>query len=74
MEFLPVVSVLLDGCSTEQLTKLTEKKIGGNCRRMLRAILNKSWKQHPIKQYLYSHLAPISKTIQIRPIRHAEPC
>ena len=27
-------------------------------------IFNKSWKQHPMKQQLYSHLLPISKTIQ----------
>ena len=31
---------------------------------MLRAIVNKSWKQHPTKQQLYDHLPPISKTIQ----------
>ena len=32
---------------------------------MLRAVLNKSWKQHPTKQQLYGHISPISKTIQI---------
>ena len=46
----------------------------GNCTRMLWAILNKSWKQHPTKQQLYSHLPPISKTIQIRQTKHAEHC
>ena len=39
--------------------------------RMLRAILNKSWKQRPTKQYLYGHLPPITKTIQVRRTRHA---
>ena len=41
---------------------------------MLRAILNKSWKQHPTKQQLYGRLPPISKTIQIRRTRHAGHC
>ena len=38
---------------------------------MLGAILNKSWRQHLTKQYLYSHLPPITKTIQVRRTRHA---
>ena len=38
---------------------------------MLRAILNKSWRQHPIEQQLYGHLLPITKTIQVRRTRHA---
>ena len=41
---------------------------------MIRAILNKSWKQHPTKQQLYGHLPPISKTIQIRQTRPAGHC
>ena len=44
-----------------------------NCTRMLWAILNKSWKQHPTKQR-YGHLPLISKTIQIRRTRHAGHC
>ena len=38
---------------------------------MLRAILNKSWKQHPTKQQLYSNLPPILKTIQVIRTKHA---
>ena len=38
--------------------------------RQLRAILNKSWRQHLTKQPLYSHLPLITKTIQIRRTRH----
>ena len=38
------------------------------------AILNKYWKQHPKKQQLYSHLPPISKTIQVRWTRHVGHC
>ena len=35
-----------------------EKKLDGNYTRMLRAVLNKSWKQHPTKQQPYGHLPP----------------
>ena len=41
---------------------------------MLRAILNKSWRQHPTRHQLYSHLLPITKTIQVRQTRHAGHC
>ena len=44
-----VVSILLYGCTTWTLTKRMEKKLDGIYTRMLRAILNKSWKQHPTK-------------------------
>ena len=44
-----VVSILLHGCTTWTLTKRLEKKLDGNYTRMLRAILNKSWRQHPTK-------------------------
>ena len=51
-----------------------EKKIDGNYTRMLRAILNRSWWQHPTKQQLYGHLQLITKTIPIRRNRHAGHC
>ena len=38
---------------------------------MLRDLLNKSWKQHHLKQQLYGLLAPISKAIEIIQTRHA---
>ena len=41
---------------------------------MLRAILNKSWRQHPTRHQLYGHLPPITKTIQVRRTRHAGHC
>ena len=41
---------------------------------MLRAILNKSWWQHPTRHQLYGHLPPITKTIQVRQTRHAVYC
>ena len=69
-----VASILLYGCTTWTLTKRLEKKLDGNYTRMLRAILNKSWRQHPTRHQLYGHLPPIMKTIQIRWTRHAGHC
>ena len=69
-----VVSILLYGCTTCTLTKRLEKKIDGNYTRMLRAILNKSWRQHPTRHQLYGHLPPITKTIQVRRTRYAGHC
>ena len=69
-----VVLVLLYGCTTWMLTKCIEKRLDWNCTRILRTIMNKSWKQHPSKQQLYSYQPPISKTIQIRRTRHVELC
>ena len=65
-----IVSILLYGCTTWTLTKRLEKKLDGNYTRMLRAILNKSWQQHPTRRQLYGHLPPITKTIQARRITH----
>ena len=50
------------------------KKLDGNYTRMLRAILNKSWQQHPTRRQLYGHLPPVTKTIQARQTRHAGHC
>ena len=69
-----VVSILLYGCITWTLTKRLEKKQDGNYTRMLRAILNKSWRQHPTRHQLFGHLPPITKTIQARRTRHAGHC
>ena len=56
-----VVSILLYGCTTWTLTKRQEKKLDGNYTRMLRAILNKSWWQHPTRHQLYGHPLPSRK-------------
>ena len=69
-----VTSILLYGCTPWTLTKWLEKKLDGNYTRMLRAILNKSWRQHPTRHHLYGHLPPITKTIQVRRTRHAGHC
>ena len=62
------------GCTTWTLTKRLEKKLDRDYTRMLRAILNKSWRQHPTRHLLYGHLPPITKTIQVRRTRHAGHC
>ena len=67
-------SILIYGCTTWTLTKRLEKKLDGNYTRMLRAILSKSWWQHPTRHQLYSHLPSITKTIQVRRTRHARHC
>ena len=63
--------ILLYGCTTWTLTKSIEKKLDSNYTKMLWAVLNKSWRQHPTKQQLYGHLPPIMKTIKVRWSRHA---
>ena len=68
-----IVSILLYGCTTWTLTKRLEK-LDGNYTRILRAILNKSWRQHPTRSQLYGHLPHITKTIQARRTRHAGHC
>ena len=75
-DFFQVVflSVLHYGCTTWILAKSIEKRLDGNCTRMLRVILNKSWKQYPTKQPQYALLFPISKTIQVRRTRHVGHC
>ena len=69
-----VVSILLYRCTTWTLTKRLEKKLDADYTRMLRAILNKLWRQHPTRHQLYGHQPPIMKTIQVRRTRHARHC
>ena len=47
-----VVSILLYGCTTWTLTKRLEKKLDDNYTRMLRVILNKSWRHDRNSNYL----------------------
>ena len=69
-----VVLILLYGCNTWTLTKRMVKKLDCNYTRMLRTILNRSWRHHHTKQQLYGHLPPTTKTIQFRQTRCAEHC
>ena len=55
--------------------KCLEKKVEESCTRMLRAVLNKSWKQHPTRKQLYGNLPPpILQTIRVRRTMHARHC
>ena len=69
-----VVSILLYGCTKWTLTKHMEKKLDDNYTKMLRAILNKSWRQNPTVQQLYGCRPTTTKTIKIRRTRHAGHC
>ena len=68
------VSVQVYSCTVWILTKQLEKKLDENYTRMLRAVLNKSWKQNLQKQQLYGHLPPISHNSRERRGRHAGHC
>ena len=65
------MSILLYGCTTWMLTISMEKKLEGDYPRMLRAILNRSWRQYPTKQQLYDHQPPITESIQVGRTRYA---
>ena len=54
------ISVLLYGCTTWTLMKTLGEKARWELHKDTVCVLNKSWKQHPTKQQLYDHLAPIS--------------
>ena len=65
-----VVSILLYGCTTWTLTKRLERRLDGNYTRMLRAVLNESWRKTPHETPTIRTLAPpITKTIQVRRTR-----
>ena len=66
------MSILLYRCIKWTLTKRMEKnKFTAITQECLRAILNKSWRQHPTKQQLYGHLPHITKTIKVKRSKHA---
>ena len=69
-----VVSILLYGCTAWTLSKQMEKQFESNFTRILRAIVKKSWTQHPMIQQLYSHRPLIMKTIKIRRRRYMGHC
>ena len=66
-----VESVLIYGATTWTLTKQQETSLNGTYTRMLRAVLNISWKEHPTKKVLYGHLIPIADTIRESRLRFA---
>ena len=69
-----VESVLIYGSTAWTLTKDLEDKLYGTYTRMLRAILNKSWKQHPTNDQLYGNIPKVSDIIRERRTRFAGHC
>ena len=63
--------ILLYGCTIWTMTKRMERNLEDNCTKRLRAVFNKSWRQHPTQPQLYGHLPSISKTVQIRQSKQA---
>ena len=76
MQFLPSSGPVNTGIWMHYMdaNKTDEEKLDSNYTRILRAILNKSWREHPTKHQLYDHLPPIMKTIKVRRTRHAGHC
>ena len=69
-----VQSVLLYGSSTWTLTRHLENRLDGTFTKMLRSILNVTWKDHPTKRRLYGSLPPVSSTIREQRLRFAGHC
>ena len=69
-----VESVLLYGSEARILTKKHEKNLDGTYARMLRAILNISWKDHPTIIRLYGNIPPLTRTMRIRSTCFAGHC
>ena len=69
-----VESVLIYGSTAWTLTKHLEDKLDGTYTKMLRAILNKSWKQHPTNDQLYGNIPKVSDIIRERRTRFAGHC
>ena len=68
------MSILLHRCTIRALTKRMEKRLNGNYTRMLRAILNKLYRQHTTKPQLYGQLPSIPKHIQVTRTKYVEHC
>ena len=65
-------SIVIRGLSTVVVADMMDCHVVSEFEQ--RAILNKSSRQHPTRHQLYSHLPPITKTIQVRRTRHAGHC
>ena len=69
-----VESVLVYGSVTWTLTQSIEKNIDGAYTRMLRAVMNTSWRDHLTNEQLYSGIPKISKSIRIQRLRFTGHC
>ena len=66
--------ILLYGATAWTLTKTLESKLDGTYTRMLRAVLNISWRQHPTIAQLYGELPKITEILRERRMKFAGHC
>ena len=71
MDFFPM---LLYGYTTWMLTKHIEKNLDWNYTRILWAVLNKFWKQHPQNHSCTAIYHPSQKNIQLMQTRYVGHC
>ena len=69
-----VESVLIYGSVSWTITKALEKRLNGNYTRMLRAILNRSWKDHPNIKEIYWNIPDICTSIRQQRLRFSGHC
>ena len=69
-----VESLLMYGAETWTLTKSLQKQLDGMYTRMLRMVLNVSWKDHLTNKELYGNLPKVSMKVQQRRMRLAGHC
>ena len=69
-----VESVLVYGAITWTLTSTLEKKLDGTYTRLLRAALNKSWRQHLTNKELYGKIPKLTNSIREQRLRFAGHC
>ena len=66
--------VLIYGYVSWILTKALDKRLNGNYTRMLRAILNRSWKDHPNNKEIYGNIPDICTSIRQQRLRFSGHC
>ena len=69
-----VESVLIYGCQTWTINKALEKIMNGCYTRMLRMILNISWKQKLTNKLLYQDLPKLTEIVRVRRLKIAGHC
>ena len=69
-----VESVLVYGSVSWTLTKSLEKRLSGNYTRMLRAILDRSWKDHTTNTEIYANMPDICTSIRHQRLRFSGHC
>ena len=69
-----VESVLIYGSVSWTLTKVLENRLNINYIRMLHAILNRSWKDHPNNKEIYGNIPDICTLIRHQRLRFSGHC